>query len=270
MRLKNIQFSSPVAVFPHFASVGTPQSSLAVRHLRMLGQGMVLYSATAGQIPLIKLVAHIRNPQRSGSALYRVARGQEMGTGQWKDFLNTCLSSGTKEIAPFGVIADFSIPRPNEVYADYIQEVQACAEVFQDTHVPLLVQVSITTPPDVVRQIAETVGVDGIVLSEYLPWNTLPKEVRTIFFNRTESPYIKEGGGLAVGKYWTPIALEWITQIRRAGVFLPILGGGFLRGSDVDRCLTSGFSAVYIGRSVRALRPWQKYSIARRARKHNS
>ena len=269
MHLKNIQFSSPITVFPYFARLQRTEGVLSVRRVRMLGQGMVLYSSTPGQIPLVGIISDIRSPYRDIPTLYRIERDGAGGGDSWKKLLAACLVQDNTKMTPFGIIADFSISRTDELYSQYLQEVQACANVFQSSPIPLLVQVGVVTPPDVVRQIGQMPGVDGIVLSEYLQWNSLPKDVRSIFFGRTESPYEEKGGGLVVGKYWTPIALEWMTQTRRSGVACPIVVGGFLKKGDVERFFTAGATAVYIGRAVKALRPWQRYGIAREARRRN-
>ncbi len=269
MRLKNIQFSSPVTVFPYFARLQSVEGVLSVRRVRMLGQGMVLYSSTPGEIPLAGIISDIRNPYRESPTLYRIERDGASGGDSWKRLLADCLDKHNTKMTPFGIIADFSTSRTDELYSQYLQEVQNCVTVFQNSPIPLLVQVGVVTPPDVVRQIGQMPGVDGIVLSEYVQWNSLPKDVRSVFFGRTESPYEEKGGGLTVGKYWTPIALEWMTQARRSGVACPIVVGGFLKAGDVERCVTAGATAVYIGRAVKALRPWQRYGIAREARRHN-
>lgn len=266
MQSKNITFQSPVSVFRQSTTLGVGDFSNA-RTFVMLGTGMVLYDQIPDQVSASYILNDLRNSYRRTPRLYRVGRGLEKGPEGWSDFLTQCLGAGTKTIAPFGIIADFSFPRQDETYGEYQEEIQACALVFKDTQVPLFVQVSLITPPDVVRAVSCMPGVDGIILSEYISWSMLPKEVRKVFFNRETSPFSKEGGGLAVGKYWTPIALEWLTQIRRAGVLCTVGVGGFLRGRDVEHLRTAGASFVYIGRGVKALRPWQVLSITREARK---
>jgi hypothetical protein len=260
-RLKNIEFTSIVTVSKHHIVLGEADSQkiTRVRSRKQLGRGVIVFEHKPYGVSVSGGISHIRNMNRKSPAFFTILRPGASQDGDWNAFLDLTGIHAKQKIAPFGIIADFSIAKPEESYSEFLSEIRACAIGFACTPVPLLVQISITVPPDVVREISEIPGVDGLVLSEYIPWSVLPNEVRTVFFDTTTSPYQNTGGGFVVGKYWTPIALEWIAQVRRAGVRTPVVSGGFLRARDASLGIQMGFTATYVGVGMRLLRPWQKY-----------
>ncbi len=272
MKIKNIQFSDPIRIHPKPIMVGGNTSAVAERKIgvvRMFGQGMVLFSQRPQPITVSLFLQQMQKARYQEPVFFTCVRpvgSRSVRVAAWKDTLQAFI--GVKELeASFGIIADFSEGRDGETYIDYLEEIRECAELFSDSIIPCVVQLTVLTPPDVVRDISEMKGVDAIVLSEYMEWNILPKDVRKIFFSREVSPFAGDGGGVVVGKYWIPIALEWMHQVRRSGIRVPLITGGAMNSVDIRKLQEGGVAGMYIGRAVKMLRPWQVPLIQNEIRK---
>ncbi len=131
---------------------------------------------------------------------------------------------------------------------------------------PLFLKVNVLFPVDSVLELASLPFLDGVIVSNTVPWGKLPDRIDWRgLFGRDDSPLSHIGGGGLSGKPLLPLVEEWVRSARKAGLhrWLKIVGGGgVLSVRDAMRLVEAGVDAVELG-SVSILRPWRVSSIIR-------
>ena len=185
--------------------------------------------------------------------------------------LSTAAESISKAIAaspagvPFAVVLDFSsleLPGSRE---DTIRDIAESVARFKKTTIPIVLQLSVLTAPDLVSDIVDACEPDALVAAPSVPWESLSEEVRTVFFRRKESPFTDASS--VFGKYVVPLVCEWVRQVRRQGVATPIVAGGVISRKEIIQLKEAGVSALGKDSLAAILRPWNVYAIRARAQK---
>ena len=169
--------------------------------------------------------------------------------------------------AKVGLELNISCPNashdPSALVGDAIDQLRA----FVSLGIPVDLKVNVLTPLDATIQIANSGMCDAITVSNTIPWGQLPEKINWQgIFGSIESPLKHLGGGGLSGYPLLPIVAEWIFEARKAGVTIPIIGGGgILKKSDADLLRQSGANAIMVG-SVAILRPWRVQGIVKRVK----
>jgi dihydroorotate dehydrogenase len=168
--------------------------------------------------------------------------------------------------AKVGLELNISCPntshRPSELIGDAVNQLQ----VFSSLCIPVVLKINALTPMDAAIQVADSGLCDAISVSNTIPWGQLPEEIDWWeIFGSTESPLKHLGGGGLSGYPLLPIVGRWISEARKKGVTIPIIGGdGILKNADVNFLRDHGANAIAVG-SVAILRPWRVQRIIKRA-----
>lgn len=150
---------------------------------------------------------------------------------------------------------------------NFVKEAWEDLDILADLNVPIVDKYSVTTSPETVLLIARHPAVDGICVSNTIPWGKLPDKIDWDgLFGTKESPLQKFGGGGLSGWPLLSLTADWVKKARAIGLDKPIAaGGGILKPADVDVLYEAGANAVCVG-SVAMLRPWRVARIIERGR----
>lgn len=166
-----------------------------------------------------------------------------------------------------GLQINFSCPNTGHDQEMLAGEVHEALAIASELGVPLVPKISIVLSPGVAADIMSDPNCDAINVSNAVPWKDVSPETLKMFFQTTDSPLARFGGGAVSGKYLLPLVVEWIRQFRHQhqGIAKPIIaGGGILRASDVDKLVEIGATAISPG-TITILRPWNLKSVIERA-----
>lgn len=167
-----------------------------------------------------------------------------------------------------GLELNISCPNVAHNPSDLVNDAMDQLQVFVGAGIPVVLKVNVLTPPKILAQIANSGMCDAITVSNTIPWGQLPERIDWKgIFGSLESPLKHLGGGGLSGYPLLPIVADWISNVRKAGVSIPIIGGGgILKTADVSLLHKSGASGVMVG-SVAILRPWRVAGIIKEANK---
>lgn len=150
-------------------------------------------------------------------------------------------------------------------YDEDAARVSTIAKTIKDAGIRVAVECSVITPPDLAADIFEKGECDAVIVSEFIPWESVGVEARDVFFRTRVSPYDSPQGGMVSGKYVIPLAAEWIRAVRRRLPRAYIAAGGALRPRDVESLRDAGASALYSGVAAPRLRPWNMSRVRQAA-----
>lgn len=168
--------------------------------------------------------------------------------------------------SPFAVQVNVSCPNTGHPTAEMISESLKLLEVYQKPGVPIDLKIGVADAleagVDYIKEIEASGLCDCITCSNTIPWGKLPYRINwTGLFGSGKSPLAHLGGGGLSGWPLQRIVLDWVRQVRDAGISLPIkAGGGILKSKDVADLYRAGANAIEIG-SVAILRPWRVRNI---------
>ncbi len=150
-------------------------------------------------------------------------------------------------------------------YDIFVKEVSEIIAILFVLGIPIILQVSLSFPPDMIAKVVEGNMCDAIMLRTSVVWSGLSDEVKNVFFQTKNSP-IRASDGYVFGKYISPLAIEWTRQAKKytAGVPL-VVGGGILSPDVIERFVEVGANAIVLDRAIR-LRFWNIGRIVRRIR----
>lgn len=166
--------------------------------------------------------------------------------------------------APVGLQINYSCP--NVHHREELQDFWAQLDEYKGLSIPLMVKLSITTPPDMAVSLARHPACDAICVSNTLPWGALQNQIDwNRLFGSSRSPLEHLGGGGLSGTPLLPLVADWVRRARSEGLTKPInAGGGIMRPRDVDVLVDAGASSVFVG-SIAMLRGWRLQGTIRRA-----
>ena len=169
--------------------------------------------------------------------------------------------------APFGVQVNEScsniIGRSTE---SMINNWMAVLLKFQPLDIPVDFKIgvadAIVAGIDFIKEIEASGLCDCLTCSNTIPWGKIPNQINwKKLFGSNVSPLKHLGGGGLSGKPLKPIVLNWLKEVRQAGINMPIkAGGGILNSKDAIDFINVGASALEIG-CVSILRPWNVQDI---------
>jgi len=173
--------------------------------------------------------------------------------------------------APFGVQVNVSCPNTGHPTKKLINDSLSILEVFKPLSVPLDLKIGVVDALSAgiffIKEIEDSGLCDCLTCSNTIPWGKLPEQINwQKIFGTDISPLAHLGGGGLSGKELKPIVLNWLKNVRQAGISIPIkAGGGILDSRDALDYVDAGASALEIG-SVAILRPWNVQDIIQTVR----
>jgi dihydroorotate dehydrogenase len=177
----------------------------------------------------------------------------------------------TRELPNFhakaGLELNISCPNTSHDASKLIDDALDQLQALADIGVPVVLKINALTPVAAVLRITTSGLCDAITVSNTIPWGQLPEKIDWQgIFGSMESPLKHLGGGGLSGYPLLPVVAGWISEARKSGVTIPIIGGGgILRKADVDSLQQHGADAIALG-SVVLLRPWAVAGIIKRAK----
>ncbi|MBF0465600.1 MAG: hypothetical protein HQK88_02560 [Nitrospirae bacterium] len=169
--------------------------------------------------------------------------------------------------AKIGLELNISCPNTSHDTSKLIDDALDQLEAFSNLGVPVVLKINALTPLDAVIRITGSGLCDAITVSNTIPWGQLPEKIDWAgIFGKLESPLKHLGGGGLSGYPLLPVVASWISEAKKSGLTVPIIGGGgILKEADVNFLHQHGADAIALG-SVVILRPWKVVGIIKRAK----
>lgn len=166
-----------------------------------------------------------------------------------------------------GLEINVSCPNTEHNSTELSREAIEYLKIASSLKIPLIVKLNVLVY-ETVKRIVDSGLCDAIDISNTIPWGQLSEKIDwKSLFGSDISPLAHLGGGGLSGKPLLPIVAERIRDYRKAGIILPIIGGGgILSQKDVAVLKESGADGVAIG-IVSILRPWRVKEIINYANK---
>ncbi|MCK5319859.1 hypothetical protein KAJ61_00535 [Candidatus Parcubacteria bacterium] len=168
--------------------------------------------------------------------------------------------------APFGVQVNVSCPNIKHFTKGMTNDSPAILEKFQPLNIPVDLKIgvadAIVVGIDFIKEIEASRLCDCLTCSNTIPWGKIPDQIDwKKLFGSNVSPLKHLGGGGLSGKPLKPIVLNWLKEVRQAGINMPIkAGGGILNSRDAIDFMNADASALEIG-CASILRPWRVRDI---------
>lgn len=161
-----------------------------------------------------------------------------------------------------GLQLNFGCPNTEHGHDDLLGEIYAAGRVIDQLRIPIIVNLPVTAPVELILKISEEPIFDAVWLANTVPWGTPGIDWKAIFGSE-ESPLIKRGfkqlGGLS-GPTCLKFTLQRLRELRMAGCRLPIYAGnGVQSPHDAENLLrqgTPGCVGIALG-SIAIVRPWK-------------
>jgi dihydroorotate dehydrogenase len=170
--------------------------------------------------------------------------------------------------APLALQVNLSCPNTGEDLRELEEEAADILRILTRLEIPLLPKFNVLTAPETVARLHERVPIDGVCVSNTIPYGLLKEKIDWERMFGAVSPLAGLGGGGLSGAPLLPLVREWVAHARRIGLSLPInAGGGILHPAHVRQLFKAGADSVSVA-SVIMLRPWRLPSIIREAERH--
>ena len=172
-----------------------------------------------------------------------------------------------------GIQVNVSCPNTEHPTNEMIRDSLSILEVFSPLNVPIDLKIGAADAyevgTDFIKEIEASGLCDCLTCSNTIPWGKMSDWINwRRLYGTLKSPLSHLGGGGFSGKPLLPIVINWLKQMRDAGINMSIkAGGGILSQDDALQMFTSEADAIEIG-SVAILRPWRVRGIIGIAQKH--
>jgi len=189
----------------------------------------------------------------------RTERIEEM-----KRFVNLLSGYQDRFVTVVGLQINISCPNTEHSTRDLADEAISFLKIASDLGLPIDLKINTFVRNEIVKEVQDSRLCDVLTISNTIPYGSEGINWEKLF-PHGQSPLKNLGGGGLSGKSILPLVLRRISELRAAGINLPIKGsGGILHIRDVDAMKAAGANAVEIG-SVLILRPWRVAGIVARA-----
>ena len=171
---------------------------------------------------------------------------------------------------PVALQVNLSCPNTGENLRELEHEAVEILHILGERRIALVPKFNVMTSPQTVKRISEEVEIDGVSISNTIPYGQLAEQLDFERLFGNVSPLSKLGGGGLSGKSLYPLVYSWLNNARDERLALPInAGGGIFYEHQVDELFSLGAQSLSIA-SVIMLRPWRVPSIIAAAYKHSS
>ena len=176
---------------------------------------------------------------------------------EWRTFLLLIKEYSRLWRAQFGIQKNYSCPNVGLHLGGLISKMNADAELIgQILDVPYFIKINILMPVAAVADVLRHPAIDGIVITNTLPWGVLPDQIDWHgLFGTDESPLTHLGGGGLSGKPLLSLLQRWLISAREVGIQKHInAGGGILSPQD---CASLQYADSFALGSIAMLRGWR-------------
>jgi len=171
--------------------------------------------------------------------------------------------------APVALQVNLSCPNTGENLAELTKGAVAVLKILEELGIPLVPKFNVLTTPEMVADIASKASVDGIVISNTIPFGTRGFGIKWRRVTGMPSPLtgrgIEQPGGLS-GTILFPIVRQWVLNAHKPLSGLPVnFCGGVDSPARVHEALSlPNVQSVSVGTAV-MLRPWRMRAMAKAA-----
>lgn len=181
-----------------------------------------------------------------------------------KRFVNLLFGYLDRFVTGVGLQINISCPSTEHGTRELADEAIIFLKIASDLGLPLDLKINTLVRNEIVREVQDSRLCDVLTISNTIPYGSEGINWEKLF-PHGQSPLKNLGGGGLSGKIILPLVLRRISELRSAGIRLPIKGsGGILHVRDVEAMKAAGANAIEIG-SVLLLRPWRVKSIIEKA-----
>lgn len=166
--------------------------------------------------------------------------------------------------APIALQINLSCPNVCLDTAKLLDEALVLLTIAKQLNIPIMFKLSVATPVAAIKDIAAHPDLDGLCISNTIPYGLFPEIINWEKLFGKESPLKDLGGGGLSGAPILPLVVEWLREAKDSGIKIPInVGGGIMTPNDVDKLYAACADSVFIG-SMAMLRSWRvKATISR-------
>lgn len=191
-----------------------------------------------------------------------VEKRRDQRLSELREFVSTLKARLPDFQAPVGLQINFSCPNVAVHLSELAFEIRDALDIAADLQIPLIPKVNALFPVDLAVSLSEHANFDALSVSNTIPWEQVPENVRKDLFRSTTSPLASlGGGGLSGARYLLDLTSNWVANAREDGFTKPIIGGGgVLSVKDAEHLLDVGATSIELG-SVSILRPWRVRKI---------
>lgn len=142
-----------------------------------------------------------------------------------------------------GLQINYSCPNVGLHPEELASEVAEGLDIASRLNIPLAPKFNVLLDPEVAASIARHPHCDALVVSNTLPWGSLPGRIDWEGLFGKVSPLVhldRNGGGLS-GRPLFPLLVEWAAKARNIGIKKPMnLSGGILSREDARKAMNTG------------------------------
>lgn len=166
--------------------------------------------------------------------------------------------------APVALQVNLSCPNTEEDLSALTKEAVAILTILEHLGIPLIPKFNVTTSPEAVADIASKARVDGIVMSNTIPFETRELGIHWKEFG-SQSPLkrrgLKQDGGLS-GSTLFPIVKRWVLKAEKplAGLSINFCGGVDSAKRVKEALSLPNVQSVSVATAM-MVRPWRMHSI---------
>lgn len=159
--------------------------------------------------------------------------------------------------APIALQINLSCPNVCLDSSELLDEALVLLTIAKQLNIPLMFKLSVATPVAEIRGIAEHPDLDGLCISNTIPYGSFPDQINWKKLFGEESPLKHLGGGGLSGAPILPLVVKWLREAKDSGIKIPInVGGGIMSPRDVNELYAACADSIFIG-SMAMLRPWR-------------
>jgi dihydroorotate dehydrogenase len=179
-------------------------------------------------------------------------------TCQFAEYLKAKLWSFKGKVA---LQVNLSCPNTGENLKELEEEAVEILKLLLQIGIPILPKFNVITSPATVKRISQEVAIDGVCISNTIPYGQLPEAISWNDMFGTVSPLESLGGGGLSGAPLFDLVLDWVKRARDSDMNLPLVaGGGIMHARQVRTLFNAGANSAAIA-TVIMLRPWRVPSI---------
>lgn len=161
-----------------------------------------------------------------------------------------------------GLQFNFGCPNVGIRFNELQDEIFEMFDLGKELEIPLIGNFNPLAKIELLLEIAKHPACDALWLGNTIPWGTVGINWRKLFGTNV-SPLRLRGfseGGLS-GPACLPFTIRKVSEMRAAGITLPIVAGGGIQSvKDVHKVKQAGANAIAIG-AVAIVRPWRMTKI---------
>ena len=169
---------------------------------------------------------------------------------------------------PIALQVNLSCPNTGENLRELEAEAVDILKILDPLRIPLVPKFNVLTEPRTVLRIAGETRIDGVCVSNTIPYGQIPDKIHWAAMFGEISPLKHLGGGGLSGWPLFQLVRQWVKEAYGLGLGFPInAGGGIMSATDVHPLFDAGADSISIA-TVIMLRPWRVRSIIRAAQNY--